>query len=1247
MTYQKTTSTFFSFEPSLMQRIRTLADLALRRFGIHCATHQVRLILISTIVITSLSYPALAIYWSSPSYSPLVSTTNALDSFIPTHAAYDTYTQWDLHQLWDRYDNLQVRDDFLTRARCGSDRTLRVERILINTADRAGPLSLQTLLYTLHLEQRLLQGLLNHGISCDDASSRDCLVISPLSFWENNEDRLRSDQNISLTLTHSEGVTAAGVHVTPQMVLAGRHSTDRNLVTLDSPTFLALTYVFHENDCLSSAGHDSWLQIIQNSTLENPESAQVFAETMAPTLIALEYRHSLSKTKGTLSISTFLYLAYGAFFAYVSLSMKHMKGVHTRIGLTFTALFEIAASTITSLSVCALLRFKVTMVPWSLLPIVIIFVGAENMFNLVDAVTRTSITLPVKERIAEGLSRAGTSNTLKVVSYNCILGAIAFFSAGAVRQFCTFAVVVLVAHWFLAHTFFLAVLSIDIQRLELNQLLRQDPSIAPTTSTSTRDASLEKNASKWQRITLNAKESLKGRALTNISLLLLLAITGTLYVMTKPAAREIEAGFTHPFTAQQRIQAAHRHPDSQDPAWRIWKTLNPDEEPLVHLRLEVPTVVTFLPNTRAEQGYEHPSGSARSFSLVFWLFKFIVLPISGTTAAVYGLLLYLLKDAELLEAQRNRAEADIPSPKVEKPLDGQASFKTLPRAFPTDVELLASSKDCEVIAAVGLQNELSIWHFNDPSPVLIDTSDVLLSTASTSFSQERIAAVALDDAGEYCAVGTTCGTIGVWFMEGRSARPYATLVPHSISGGIRELHFAPPLQSVLKQKNGPHSRPCTPPPGPPEPEPLLVVYENGTIAQWIIDNHASSSIFPMSSEPILQSRLLRVRSDDRILAAFVLADGALEVLGVCEARSAVPIHCALQPGNSADRVSRVDACKVRLDGRDHIIIGVASEAGVISLWDAGSSECISILEDNHGPIDQLRISNSCVVNCQFCGEPPLDSFMVSVSIGNTVIFYKVYITSQERRCTCPRNNPQESTILSLATGRRSRSNSIASTIGPSVPSTRRLSSASIVSAPDASAFPVSGHGILSRRVSEKGLRRLSESYVLPNLTDEDDDGHSIYIDPPISRPSTWSNVAVIRAGDAGCERGGWDAAGDKIVGVRRIMRAHTKGSLQLPHSSTSRGLTAAVLDRWEIWLFDTGIPAKKRSAALSSLTDEPPVSLRRSFLLPSMYLSRPPSPTAVPEEYPRLPFTRVSPFLAIRGAAVAGFGNTVGLFLVS
>lgn len=80
---------------------------------------------------------------------------------------------------------------------------------------------------------------------------------------------------------------------------------------------------------------------------------------------------------------------------------------------------------------------------------------------------KTPVSLPVKERIGLGLGRAGTSNTLKVVSYNTILGVIAFAAHGAIRQFCAFAIVVLVAHWFLIHTFFVAVLSIDIQRLEV------------------------------------------------------------------------------------------------------------------------------------------------------------------------------------------------------------------------------------------------------------------------------------------------------------------------------------------------------------------------------------------------------------------------------------------------------------------------------------------------------------------------------------------------------------------------------------------------------------------------------------------------------------------------------------------------------------------------------------------------------------------------------------------------------------
>lgn len=157
-----------------------------------------------------------------------------------------------------------------------------------------------------------------------------------------------------------------------------------------------------------------------------------------------------------------------------------------------------------------------------------------------DAVGKTSVTLSVKQRIAEGLSRAGTSNTLKVVSYNSILGVISVLSAGAIRQFCAFAIVVLVAHWFLAHTFFVAVLSIDLQRLEvsflsllsdviliafssfqLDELIRHNSGLGRTAlDTSVGGGMGQRPASRWKKWAVMTRNILNGRAKKNISLLM-------------------------------------------------------------------------------------------------------------------------------------------------------------------------------------------------------------------------------------------------------------------------------------------------------------------------------------------------------------------------------------------------------------------------------------------------------------------------------------------------------------------------------------------------------------------------------------------------------------------------------------------------------------------------------------------------------------------------------------------------------
>lgn len=53
-----------------------------------------------------------------------------------------------------------------------------------------------------------------------------------------------------------------------------------------------------------------------------------------------------------------------AFLVYFYYTMKRMDTVHSRIGLAFTGIVEILVSTVTSLSVCALAGFRITMIPW-------------------------------------------------------------------------------------------------------------------------------------------------------------------------------------------------------------------------------------------------------------------------------------------------------------------------------------------------------------------------------------------------------------------------------------------------------------------------------------------------------------------------------------------------------------------------------------------------------------------------------------------------------------------------------------------------------------------------------------------------------------------------------------------------------------------------------------------------------------------------------------------------------------------
>jgi len=271
----------------------------------HCATHQIRVILISCVVITSLLYPALAIYASSRPFSRF---SSPLLNLLPLDNVRSSHIS-DLHNIWQGYEALKVRQDAAARARCGFERTVRVERLLVASYMRDGVLNKPLLKKTLSLEQDIAAQLTRkrdqlpcvvnpHGLG-------GCFSTSPLMFWDHDDDTLMSDPDILETMNHVRNDTLSKIPIHLPMVIAGRMSLSDGDKT-DYGAYLVLTYYFRENDCQTMAGHDVWKALASEAVMGKGHARFPPAQ---PRLLALQVCHSLSCSSLELMASTLVRLS--------------------------------------------------------------------------------------------------------------------------------------------------------------------------------------------------------------------------------------------------------------------------------------------------------------------------------------------------------------------------------------------------------------------------------------------------------------------------------------------------------------------------------------------------------------------------------------------------------------------------------------------------------------------------------------------------------------------------------------------------------------------------------------------------------------------------------------------------------------------------------------------------------------------------------------------------------------------------
>ncbi|GAN05704.1 hypothetical protein MAM1_0099c05178 [Mucor ambiguus] len=158
--------------------------------------------------------------------------------------------------------------------------------------------------------------------------------------------------------------------------------------------------------------------------------------------------------------------------AFFLVSMAFGKSNLVKSGYTFglAAVFLSIACFTTTWGIFDKLGISFHSVPWYLLLLVVNIGCLENIFLLTNAVLYAGCDMVVKEKISRGLQSVGVPMTATLIAELLILTVGTHMDTDLVKEFCTFAKVALIVDYILELTFVIAVLSIDIKRVELADL---------------------------------------------------------------------------------------------------------------------------------------------------------------------------------------------------------------------------------------------------------------------------------------------------------------------------------------------------------------------------------------------------------------------------------------------------------------------------------------------------------------------------------------------------------------------------------------------------------------------------------------------------------------------------------------------------------------------------------------------------------------------------------------------------------
>ncbi|KXT06029.1 hypothetical protein AC578_1332 [Pseudocercospora eumusae] len=407
---------------------------AFYRHGKTTATHWLLTMLLSVAIAMGFAYPSIAL--SDNPTAGIAAIPHTVWTIAKPIDDATAQVDIELRQIWIHGSFMKALDkDVLKRA-------LIVQQSLVGDDGSSNTIP--------RLDDKLRSGTLQWGYH------------SPLMYWNNSREVIDADTDLLETINSQKRASSSlNVGMRPASVFAGKKFEGKKLISADA---LVITLMNKASDSIG----DRWQSRMQDLSRVACDSCALFPSNGQ---ITRQRVYEFSFTPLSMPEHIALTLAYSAMALYVIFSFRRMRAFHSRFGLICAAIFMMTCSIMASFTICGILKINLSTIPQNAYPFVALVLGVENMFRLINAVLAYPPTMATELRIANALGDVGPLSIAAAAQNLTILSILSMVVSPGVAAFCAFAAIASLFDAFYLLTFFVAVLNVDIRRLELQDAL--------------------------------------------------------------------------------------------------------------------------------------------------------------------------------------------------------------------------------------------------------------------------------------------------------------------------------------------------------------------------------------------------------------------------------------------------------------------------------------------------------------------------------------------------------------------------------------------------------------------------------------------------------------------------------------------------------------------------------------------------------------------------------------------------------